>query len=88
MLAQRFAHAGSEPVVLNEDSHQLLDFGFAIALGEIAQGIGTAFAGAHFQGDERHIFAQLGMADGQFARDVLNGLIEPQPGRAFTVVAL
>ena len=59
MRAQRFAHAGAETVVLNQDGHQLADLRLAGAVGEIAQGVGAALSGAHFERDQRQVFAQL-----------------------------
>ena len=78
--AQRFAHAGAEAVVLDQDRHQLADFRFAGALRKIAQSIGAPLAGAHFQGHQRHLLAQLRMARLEFAGHVLDRLVQAETG--------
>src|SRR5947209_8478825 len=80
MGAQALAHAGAEAVVLDQDRDQLAEFRFSGAFGKVAQRLTAPLAGAHFESDQRHFLAELRMAGGKLAGNVLNGLVETEAG--------
>jgi len=86
VVAQRFAHAGSEAVVLNQDGHQLTDFRFAGAFRKIAQGVGAPLARPHLQVNQRQIFAELRVALLQLPPHVLDRLVQAKPASTETTI--
>ena len=77
--AQRIPNAGAEAIGLDQDGHQLAQFGLSGAFRQIVQCLAAALPRAHLERHQAEFVTDILVGDTQFPGDTHKCLVQPIP---------